>query len=335
MPENLESERWLTEESPIEERWDGIVTMTDGKVEGYDLARVLRGGFFRVNAPVFTHPFVLWQTATVFGLSVVLAATLVVSHVTNLAVVDSKLVDQTADAYVYVGALSGFLFGFFIFDQLSTFLNIKNNLLGGFWGYFQDLMSLTGAWWPDADQNTHHYRKTLVRWGVATFTLCCTKASGKPKEETLAHALNLGLLTGPEATLVMKMGGDPVIPLLWMYDALVARIRKEHGSDGRRAGFKVKRVESLVLGMRGRIGGIIVAVSSFGLPPLPLVHLMSALVKLQLFLLALKEGVFIADVIVGDAVGKTPQICFALLMTVATPIIFQSLLEFVIMIRNP
>ena len=55
----------------------------------------------------------------------------------------------------------------------------------------------------------------------------------------------------------------------------------------------------------------------------------------QLALLSLKEGIFIADVIVGDSVGKAPQICFALLVTVATPVIYQGLLEFVNMISNP
>jgi hypothetical protein len=54
-----------------------------------------------------------------------------------------------------------------------------------------------------------------------------------------------------------------------------------------------------------------------------------------LFLLAIKEGVNIADIVMGDTSGKTPQILFSLLMAVSTPIIFQGLLEFVIMIRNP
>jgi len=45
--------------------------------------------------------------------------------------------------------------------------------------------------------------------------------------------------------------------------------------------------------------------------------------------------VCIADIIVGESSGKTPQILFSLLMAVSTPIIFQGLLEFVIMIRNP
>ena len=75
--------------------------------------------------------------------------------------------------------------------------------------------------------------------------------------------------------------------------------------------------------MRGCIGGVLTAVSSFGLTPLPLVHLMSALVKMQLFLLAIKEGVDIADICVNDSQGKLPQIGFCLLMAICTPVIFQ------------
>jgi predicted membrane chloride channel (bestrophin family) len=54
-----------------------------------------------------------------------------------------------------------------------------------------------------------------------------------------------------------------------------------------------------------------------------------------LFLLSIKEGIFIANVLVSDTNGKLMQIFFSLLMAVSTPIIFQGLLEFVIMIRNP
>lgn len=43
----------------------------------------------------------------------------------------------------------------------------------------------------------------------------------------------------------------------------------------------------------------------------------------------------IADIIIGESTGKGPQICFSLLMAIATPIIMQGLLEFVVMIANP
>jgi predicted membrane chloride channel (bestrophin family) len=52
-------------------------------------------------------------------------------------------------------------------------------------------------------------------------------------------------------------------------------------------------------------------------------------------LLGLKEGVNCASIVVGESSGKMAQIFFSLLMAVSTPVIFQGLLEFVIMIRNP
>jgi uncharacterized membrane protein len=55
----------------------------------------------------------------------------------------------------------------------------------------------------------------------------------------------------------------------------------------------------------------------------------------QLFLLGLKEGVNCANIIVGESSGKVAQIFFSVLMAISTPVIFQGLLEFVIMIRNP
>jgi hypothetical protein len=52
-------------------------------------------------------------------------------------------------------------------------------------------------------------------------------------------------------------------------------------------------------------------------------------------LLGIKEGTHIADIIIGETVGKGPQITFALMMAITTPVIMQGLLEFVIMIKNP
>ena len=52
-------------------------------------------------------------------------------------------------------------------------------------------------------------------------------------------------------------------------------------------------------------------------------------------MLGLKEGVNCASIVVGESSGKMAQIFFSLLMAVSTPVIFQGLLEFVIMIRNP
>ena len=65
----------------------------------------------------------------------------------------------------------------------------------------------------------------------------------------------------------------------------------------------------------------------------PSIHL--SFLPQQLFLLAIKEGVEIAGILVDDSEGKLLQISFCALMLVVTPIIFQGLLEFVIMVNNP
>jgi predicted membrane chloride channel (bestrophin family) len=55
----------------------------------------------------------------------------------------------------------------------------------------------------------------------------------------------------------------------------------------------------------------------------------------QLFFLGIKEGIAIADILMGASNGKAVQVAFSLLMAATTPIMFQGLLEFVVMIRNP
>ena len=52
-------------------------------------------------------------------------------------------------------------------------------------------------------------------------------------------------------------------------------------------------------------------------------------------MLAVKEGVEVAGIMVDESEGKLIQICFCVLMLIVTPIIFQGLLEFVIMVNNP
>ena len=151
-------------------------------------------------------------------------------------------------------------------------------------------------------------------------------------DEVIEQVKARNMLTTEEAQVVQRLGGSASVPLIWMFEVFETNIHKRNlkGAD-----FKVDKIETVVMRMRGSIGGVLSAVSSFGLTPLPLVHLMSALVKMQLFLLAIKEGVDIADICVNDSQGKLPQIAFCLLMAICTPIIFQGLLEFVIMIRNP
>lgn len=314
-----------------ESKWGGIVDFVDGHVDGYKLESVLRMGFFRIKAPVFADPFVKVQTLFVLLMVFVIATFFTITHKTNVMHVDATLVGQSSNIFGYFGGLSGFLFGFFIFDNLGTFLTVKNSYLGGFWGGFQELMALTGVWFPETDAKTTEFKKTIIRWGLATFALMCGAADPDcSEEESTGNAVRRGLLTTEEAELVTKMGGNAVVPLLWMFDVYEKNLAPKPG-----AAFKVNKIEDKILAMRGGVGGVLTAISSFGLTPLPLVHLMSALVKMQLFLLSIKEGVCIADIICGESSGKTPQILFSLLMAVSTPIIFQGLLEFVIMIRNP
>jgi hypothetical protein len=59
---------------------------------------------------------------------------------------------------------------------------------------------------------------------------------------------------------------------------LEAQLSTKKGVD-----FKVSKAEDKVLMMRNGVGCTLTAVSSFGLTPLPLVHLMSALVKIVSF----------------------------------------------------
>ena len=54
-----------------------------------------------------------------------------------------------------------------------------------------------------------------------------------------------------------------------------------------------------------------------------------------MFFLGIKEGIEIADIVMGSTSGKAVQVAFAVLMATSVPIMFQGLLEFVVMINNP
>ena len=85
----------------------------------------------------------------------------------------------------------------------------------------------------------------------------------------------------------------------------------------------VPQVEKYVLQMRGGVSAVLTGVSSYGQMPLPLIHLMSALTKLQLFIQGLKSGVDMAAVLFADTGTKGIQIFFILLMCLITPIFYQ------------
>jgi hypothetical protein len=131
--------------------------------------------------------------------------------------IDSNLVGQSAGIFDYFGGLSSFLFGFFIFDKLGGYLTVKNSYLGGFWGGFQDLMTLVGVWFPETDEKTSLMKKTLVRWGLASLALMCYTAGGLLDEaEIIRLVVKRELLSEEEVALVQELGMNPVVPLLWM-----------------------------------------------------------------------------------------------------------------------
>lgn len=183
------------------------------------------------------------------------------------------------------------------------------------------MMCLSSVWFPSNDKETAEFKKCLIRWGLAALGLMCGSAGGElSTDEVLDQVKQRNMLTEDEAVVIQKLGGSATVPLIWMLEVFETNIhkRKLKGAE-----FKTDKIENTIMKMRGCIGGVLTAVSSFGLTPLPLVHLMSALVKMQLFLLAIKEGVDIADICVNDSQGKLPQIGFCLLMAICTPVIFQ------------
>lgn len=322
---------WKSDNFVTEKKFDGIVNFQDGKIEGYEIDRLLRGGFYKVRAPVFADRYVKTQTMSLILTTLLIAAYFTVTHKNGWVIVDASLVGQSATIFAYFSGLSGFLFGFFVFDALGTYANVKNNCIGGFMGAFADLCLVTSAWLPGTDKKTVEFKETVVRWGMACFWLTCGAADVDVSEDqNVERCVAKELLTKKEAEMIKQMGSNSVVPLLWIldsYEPVLAKLPSPTVKGG--------SVELWVMNMRSGMGGALVAVSSAGLAPLPLVHLMSLLVKLQLVLLALKEGIFIANVVVGETPGKTPQVLFSLTMVFFTPIVLQGLLEFVIQIRNP
>lgn len=267
---------WRKDGIKLESKWDGVVDFADGHVSGYAIERVLRGGFFKIKAPVFSEPFVLQQTIFVLFMTVLIAVTFMILDQTNTVVMDSNLVGQSAGIFGYFGGMSGFLFGFFIFDQLATYVCVKGTYLGDFWGAFAELIFLTSVWFPRADKKTQEFKTTVVRWGMASFSLMCMSADSDKytPEESVAVCVRRSLLTSEEAAAVSAVDGNAMIPLMWMFEVFEVNLKEQPGAD-----IKISKIEDKILGMRMNISNILTAVSSFGLTPLPLIHLMSALVK--------------------------------------------------------
>ena len=306
------------------------MTLADGRIDGYDLAGVLRGGFFKIKAPVFAHPFVAIQTIFVLVMAGSFAFGFFASHKSGFMHLEPALMGQAAGTFGYFSGLSGFLFGFFIFNGLGGYMTVKNNYLGGYLGASTELMILLSTYFPGPE----HYglKETVVRWTMAAYTLMCGHVGDGTFPELMALLEKRGLLTTDETRVVEKHGGNVVQILMWIMMSINSQIYK-HGLKG--ADLKCMSIEAKVLAQRSGAGNISTACSTYGQTPLPLVHLMSALVKIQLMLLALSEGMKIAHICVDESEGKLLQVAMSVVMLTVTPIIFQGLLEFVIMVNNP
>lgn len=88
-----------------------------------------------MKVPVFADPFVTTQMLFVLLLVLITAVTLTITHKATIMMVDEVVVAQSSAIFGYFGGLAGFLFGFYVFDNLATYSIIKMSYLGGFWGY--------------------------------------------------------------------------------------------------------------------------------------------------------------------------------------------------------
>jgi hypothetical protein len=103
-------------------------------------------------------------------------------------------------------------------------------------------------------------------------------ANEQDKTELIKEVQSRNLLTDQEAEVVTKCEGCAVAPLMWMFSTFEKNIHTVHAETG--CDVKVNKIEDKILVMSAGIINTLTAVSSYGLTPLPLVHLMSALVKI-------------------------------------------------------
>lgn len=260
--------------------------------------------------------------------------------------VDSKLVAVAGNAFSYFGALMGFLFGYFVFDNVSKAKFIKDYGVGGYMGAFTNLMLLTGAWFPETDAETMHFKDEMLRLGCSVMGLFASFGSEKDADSVSQDITNLvarEMLTEAEADYIRR-NQFASVPIVWMESAFKYQILKKVKSDPMiPADYKaneytrmIGQVDTLLLGMRGGSGTVLAGVTGWGHQPLPLVHLMSGLVKFQFFLLGVKEGLDACYIMRHEPfTAMYSQLLLGLLVVFFVPVIFQSLLEVVVQIRNP
>jgi len=313
----------------------GIVKTSNGKIYDYRLDRVLRLGFFRIVSPVLKDGFVVMQALAVMGIAVGICSGLVVLDEANVIEVDATLCAMADSVFNYFGALMGFLFGYYVFSAVAQADQCKNFGVGGYMGAGANLMMLTAGWFPESDAQTKEFKREVLRLSLSIFALTCGEGAEKPKDEVISEVVARGLLTDSEAKAVKAaQGGHCNVPLIWIQEAY--RKKFDMQPDDPCIVARMAKVETLTIQMRGGIGTILSLVSGWGLQPLPLVHMMSGLVKWQFFLLALKEGIAVAFMLEHmPPAAQVSQLTMSALIVFLTPIIFQSLLEVVAQIRNP
>jgi len=320
----------------MKETHSGLVKTANDKIYDYNMDSMLRLGFFRILSPVLQDGFVIVQAVCVVIMSAVICAILVTLAEHKIIEIDPALVAMSAAVFGYFGSLMGFLFGYFVFTSVAQANSCKNNGVGGYMAAFANLMMLTGAWFPEDDVETKDFKREILRLALSMFALVCGEGHETPKEQVIQEVVARGLLTDVEAKVVKEAtGGHCNVPLIWIHQAFRKKMDKQVPADPCLAA-RMDRVEMQTCAARGGIGTILSLASGWGHPPLPLVHMMSGLVKWQFFLLALKEGIALAYMLeTQPPAAQVSQFTMSVLIVFLTPVIFQSLLEVVIQIRNP
>jgi hypothetical protein len=163
----------LVEEIKVVHLKNGV-SLADNKVIGYDIARILRGGVFKVGSPTFTKPFVVVQAILVLTATLIaMGACLLLEKMEHFKIGDGALVaTQTSITLVhsYFGGFLGFLFGYFVFDSLGS-CNATKGQMGSFLGGIINIMLLSHDWCPGVDGEDLLIKQTSLRWAMASYSM--------------------------------------------------------------------------------------------------------------------------------------------------------------------
>ena len=155
----------------------------------YDLKGLLRNGVFRVSSPNFTRPFVVGQALVVLALSVWVAwmcssSAPVKDHHAHHdhPMHDSSNHDHHHMAAIagavhgYFGVVTAFLFSYFLFHGVHGNMAIRGKL-GGLLGGLSTLLFLTHGWVPGSGGEDLAFKRTVLRWGMASYVLTAYAAA--------------------------------------------------------------------------------------------------------------------------------------------------------------